>query len=256
MIDRCSKLTKATPTTHTTVNTVATILIIDWVEYSGIRFKVLIDNGPQFRLKFYPAIYEELGVKLLATTEYQLEANGKVNDFNDTNVSRPHYYIAEHQQNWDSYLLPSTYVYITQGHRETTLLQFSLVLSRQSPGRTTSIASTMSPDVEHVDSVTVPQICLIGRVAELKQMIGTNLWQALKQYRGVNDKKVRFDLTLAPGDCVFVKRPLPTTSAAEWLTTAAEWLIHVAEWLMTTTEWLTTAAEWLTTATEWLATER
>lgn len=91
-------------------------------------------------------------------------------------VSRLRHYVAEHQQDRDSYVVPLTYAYSMQVYLAAKIPPFSIKLSRQLPGPVTPTASPMPPDVEHVSSTMALSNHLIRRATELKLMVGTNLY--------------------------------------------------------------------------------
>lgn len=94
----------------------------------GIQYKVLLYNYPQFKSKFFQVICVEPEVKPLATAVYDPETCGQLERFDDANISGLHQFIAEHQQNWERYVVLFTYAYKSPVYSATILPPFSLVL--------------------------------------------------------------------------------------------------------------------------------
>lgn len=109
VMNRFSKLTKATSSIKTTANTVTAIFTSDWVSKFCIPVNVPTDNGPHFTSPFFPEICVGLGARPLTTTEYNPQADGKVKLFSSRNVSILYHFVAEHQEDCNSYVVPLTY---------------------------------------------------------------------------------------------------------------------------------------------------
>lgn len=75
----------------------------------------------------------------------------------------------------------------------------------------------MPLDVEHVYNAMSPRVRLIHGVAELKRLADNNSWQAQVRRKRDLAQTVRFEPTFAPGDYVFVERPLLTPNDAKLL---------------------------------------
>lgn len=216
MTDRFSKLTKALPTAKTTATTVATTSLEHWVANFGILSKVVTDNGPQFTSKFFAALCTQLGIKAMTTTEYHPQANGQVERFNRTIASRQQHYVAEHRCDWDAFVLPLTYVYNSQVHRATKLPPCSLFLTRRAPGPAT-VLYFLSPQMANKNTALSQRLRLIHKTTFLRQAASDSLRKAQQQHKAKYDNQVRFEPFFAPGDHVFVERPLLTASPAERL---------------------------------------
>lgn len=145
-----------------------------------IPSKLFAVDDLQFTTKFVQAICEELRAEPLTKKHCRPRDSGKVR-LNITIVSMFHQYITKHQRDWDGYVVPLTYAYNTQMYLATKVSQFSVILCRPPPGPATLVGSTMSPEVDHIDSAMVLRILSIHWTAELKRMVDKNLQQA--QYR-------------------------------------------------------------------------
>lgn len=163
------KLTKATATAKTTATRTVNILMEHWVADLGIPSKVLTKNGPQFTSKFFAALCKQLNVKTVTKTEYHLQAGRHVKRFNATMISSLSEYVAEHENDGDTFLFPLTYVYSVLVHRTTKLALFSLAIIFLPPG-STAIARSVTPDVSKIDSPLTCSIRLIYRAGPLSMM--------------------------------------------------------------------------------------
>lgn len=63
----------------------------------GIPNNMVTGNGPQFVSKLFAVLCEYIDTKLVTTSEYHTQANGKVAGFNKTLVARLQHYIGAHQ---------------------------------------------------------------------------------------------------------------------------------------------------------------
>lgn len=84
MTDRHPKLLRALPTAQTSATHVSNILLEHWSIPFGIPSYVLTDDGPQFVIKRFAAIYKYLGVKYVTETAYFLQTDGQI-ERNDKN---------------------------------------------------------------------------------------------------------------------------------------------------------------------------
>lgn len=129
-------------------------------------------------------------------------------------MSRLRHYVEEHQKDCDSYVTLLTYAYSISVHRSTKLAPFSFFLSRHPPGWASPTTKTMLPEVDNIASRLAIRTSLIKSADLLKRLLDKHLNVAHDRYKSDHDKKVRFESTYAPGDCVFVEeRPLTTSGA-------------------------------------------
>lgn len=89
----------------------------------------MANNGPQFVTTFFVALCAAIKTKFVTTAEYHSHANAQVKRFNKFSVTRPRYYLDEHQSTCDKYEQSLKYGYDTQVHRTAHTSTFSLVLS-------------------------------------------------------------------------------------------------------------------------------
>ena len=212
--DRFSKLTRAIPLGSTTASSVAKAFLEHWVYVYGVPNYLLTDNGPQFAAKFFDTVCGMLGVKHFFTTAYHPQTNGQAERFNKTILDRIRHYVVEHQADWDKFIQPLAYAYNMQVHRVTNTTPFDLVLSRHPPdiiirGQTTAIPSTV-PDTEATPVQVKRNI--LRKLRQALQAARSRSTQAQKRYKEDFDRKVRFRISLQPGDYVFVDRPPRTAT--------------------------------------------
>lgn len=110
MTDRVIKLTKAirTPMNHAT--TAARIVLEHCMDSFLIPSKLITDNGPQFVPNVFVVVCITLRVWKFTNPEYPQQSSGQAEQFNYTIVLRLHHNVSEHQKNWESCLLPRTYI--------------------------------------------------------------------------------------------------------------------------------------------------
>lgn len=98
----CSKLTKSILASKTTVTTIANI----FMEHQVVKFKitstVLTINEPKFTSKLFAALFKELEVRTVATTEHHPLAYGQVERLNAIMKSWLTAYVADHQRDWNT----------------------------------------------------------------------------------------------------------------------------------------------------------
>jgi len=117
--DRLTMVTRAIPMREATALTVASAFLDTWVAAYGIPDAVLTDNGPQFASVYYQGILGLLGIASNYTSPYHLQTNGQVDGYNRTLARQLHFYVAEHQAEWDSHLSLLTTAYNAQVHSST-----------------------------------------------------------------------------------------------------------------------------------------
>lgn len=81
------KSTQAVFTAHIATDIVAAIFSKAWVISYGILAYLLTNNGSQFLSRFFEIPCNHLDSKQIATTTYNLRANGQVERYSKTNVS-------------------------------------------------------------------------------------------------------------------------------------------------------------------------
>lgn len=79
--------------------------------------------------------------------EYLPRANKQLKRFNDTVFSILRHFAANRQQDCNNYVLPFTYAYSAQKHREMRAGLLCLVFSRQTPALVTSTAGPKPLDI-------------------------------------------------------------------------------------------------------------
>lgn len=79
---------------------------------------------------FCLALCSTLGVIYITTTDYHLQINGQVEHFKSTLISPLRRYVSEYQTDWDTYLMPPTYVDKEQLQRSIKLSPFSVELTQ------------------------------------------------------------------------------------------------------------------------------
>lgn len=96
--------------------TIDTIVLRIFTKYRLANFeimsKVLTISGHEFVLKFFVAVFNNLGVRSITTIDCNLQMNDQAENFNSILISRFRYYVSEHQTDWDKFLLPHQYTYI------------------------------------------------------------------------------------------------------------------------------------------------
>lgn len=97
----------------------------------GIPERLTTDCSPQFVGEFFNAACIALGTRLMMTTAYYCQTNGQTERFNKTIISWLCPCISKHQDNWDTFFQPLTYVYNAQMEATTETISFSLVLTRE-----------------------------------------------------------------------------------------------------------------------------
>lgn len=90
---------------------------------------ILTDHNLQFVPSFIAALCAALGTRLVATTEYHLQASSQVKRFNKSLEARLRQYIYDHRRRWDMFIQSLTYGYNTQEHQKTSTSPLSLILS-------------------------------------------------------------------------------------------------------------------------------
>lgn len=105
-----------------------------WIIPFGVPSYLLTDNGPQFTShSFFAFLSGCLGTKVLTTTAYHPQTNGRTERYSRTSITHLQHYVAEHQKDRDLFVQPLTYATNTQAHRSTKTWPYSLILSRQPP---------------------------------------------------------------------------------------------------------------------------
>lgn len=140
----------------------------------GILSKVLTDKGSQFASKFFAALCKELNVKMVATVEYQPQADRLVESFISTLISRLRHCVAEYQQDRDTFAFLLTLASYIDVYRTIRLPSFSLETTRLSVGPI-GIACTMPPDVGEVDSPLAYIVSPVHRAALLEKLVDTSV---------------------------------------------------------------------------------
>lgn len=128
-----SKFTLTIQTSLTAEASVATIFRKHCFGNICIPTKDLAQNGLQFMSTFFAAICSLFSVKEIMITEYHTLTNLQVERFNQNIVSRLQNYMAEHQKNWDTFMLHLTSLYIVKICRAGNHPPFSLLFSRKPP---------------------------------------------------------------------------------------------------------------------------
>lgn len=119
-----------------TARIVAAVVLEHGVVSYRIPITILTDNRPQFVAKIFAAPCASMSTKVVTTVGLYPQTNGKVERFNKTLVARLRHYIEEHRRSWDVFIQPLKYGYSAQVQRTAKTSDFSLVLSRTSPGAT------------------------------------------------------------------------------------------------------------------------
>lgn len=219
-MDRYRKPTRSIPVVSVTSTAAATVSVENWIMRYDIPTYLLTDNGPQFDSKFFAAICVRLGLKHLTMTAYHLQTNGQVKRFNQTIAGRLRQYVAEHQTDWDLYVQPLTYAHNAQVHKSTCTTPFSLTLSQQPAGPTTSNQAPVIPD-----NMTEPPNPLSIRSYFLRQLdilhkqTDSKIAAAKARYKRNFDRIVREGAVSRPGQSVFIDgHPTQMTESARQLT--------------------------------------
>lgn len=141
----------------------------------------------------------------MTTTEYHQQADGQLERFNASMISRLRYYVAEHQKDWATFDFPLTYTYNVQVHRAKKVPPFSLAINRLPPRRT-AIAGPIAPRRHWIDSYLVYRLCLIHRAALLRKMADTSCKSSQALYEKEYDQHARLEPCFPASVYVFVER--------------------------------------------------
>lgn len=125
---------------------IASIFLYSWVIPYCIPKYVQTDNGQQFLGNIFTDLCRYLFVKNLETTEWNPQTNGHTKRYNNTIVARMSRYVDENQTDRETNVKLVTYGYNTQVHHSKNFTAFSLVLSRQPHGPTTTEYLTALPN--------------------------------------------------------------------------------------------------------------
>ena len=107
--DRFTKHTPVVALRTITAYTIAVAFCDAWIFKYGVPRTFLSDNGPQVNAKFFHSTCPVLGITKLFTSAYHPQANGKVEQYNQTIAAMLRNYVGEHQDEWDLYVGPLTY---------------------------------------------------------------------------------------------------------------------------------------------------
>lgn len=134
-----------------------------------------------------------------------------MNLYNCTLLPSLHYYVFEHQEDWDTYIQLLTYTYITPTHKVTETSPFNVIL-RKKPllgaklDRLTSPASYMQRDVPPPHMTHWLQ----QRIKLMKIAFSLRLSMVQRRYERHFDKNVRQKPTVKVTDYEFIDRPPQT----------------------------------------------
>lgn len=120
------------------------------------------------RFQFFAALWNEWGFKTVTMARYHPQADGQVERFKGTMISRLRLYVPKHQKNWDTFVHTLWYAYTVQVYLITKLALFSLTITRL-PSGPAVIAYPISPDISEVDSHLAYRLRLIRRGSLLKK---------------------------------------------------------------------------------------
>lgn len=172
MTDRYGKLTRTVPASKITASHVAVVAMENWMIPFGTPNTIMTDHGSQFVSKRFATLCSAVETKLIATTEYHPHANRPVERFIKTLVALLKHSFNQHQTNWDAYVQPLFYSYITKVHLVTNISSTTLVLSREPPGAL--VSGKTRTFVEHI---TTSQV-----LAKLKAL--KNPWLLIRRAEG------------------------------------------------------------------------
>lgn len=204
--DRFTKMTRCIPLRNTTAATVAAAFLEYWVYAYGAAQYILTDNGKQFVAKFFDSVCGILGSKQYFTSAYHPRTDGQTERFNEAIVQRLRHYVVEPQTEWDQYLQPLAYSYITQVHQTTGTTPFHLVLTRHPPSITLPGTADRPGTLASDERLTPVQHnrAVVQRPRYAMKRAGHKQTAAQRRYKENFEKKVRFWIEVQSGDQIYV----------------------------------------------------
>lgn len=172
--DCFSNLSKAIPTSQTSATIVAKEFVEHWISNYGIPGRVPTDNGQQLVSNFFKSVFAYFRIEAL-TSEYHCQCNGQAERLNRTLVPVLRHYVAEHQEDLDSFVYPLTYTYNVQIHRSAKLSPFYLVLGRSPLGPASLRPSWHCSDEKKTETTLFARIRLIHRASMLQRLVDFNV---------------------------------------------------------------------------------
>lgn len=156
----------------------------------GISDRILIDNKPLFVGHFFNAACVPLGTQFMMTAAYHPHINGQPEWYNKTLINRLHHYVSEHQNVWDDYVQPLTFVYTSEVHKSRYTTPFSLNLSSEPPGS----ANMVPPTVGNSTDENAPRRrkqSILARINLLRTKTTIALQRAQQRYKANFDSPTR-----------------------------------------------------------------
>lgn len=168
---------------------VAMAVLENWIWPCGIPNATMIDKDPQFLSEFFAAMCALVGTKPVTTTEYCLQANGRVDWLNRMLIACLRHYISEHQSNQGMYVQLLTDAYNTHVHRTCDTSPFSLVLSWEPTGALVS-EKTRIPEEHSTAAPVQAELKVLKNLTTLKRRVEDSSQKARVLYKRYFNKKV------------------------------------------------------------------
>ena len=100
----------------------------------GIPEEILTDQGPNFMSSLLEELYRLLQIRRIRTTPYHPQTDGLVERFNGTLKSMQGKFVADSQNDWDTYLPYVLFAYREVPQESTVFSPFQLLYGRRARG--------------------------------------------------------------------------------------------------------------------------
>lgn len=190
-IDAFSRMGVARPCSSVpTADDVIALLRDEIIYRHGPPENIVTDNGTQFKATRFLTLLESLGIKHSTTCEYNPQANGMDEKFNDTLVRIIRNIVGTNKRRWDESLPIALLAYNLTPNESTGLSPYTIVYGRwpRSPLNPIELEKEVG-DIPH---------------DEIREYAGSNVQQAQEQMAQQYDKNKR-DIEFKPLDLVMVK---------------------------------------------------
>ena len=158
----------------------------------GIRARLVVDNGPEFRSELFSEVCKLLEVDKLHTTPYHPQTNGCIERFHLTLNRMLGKVIAENQKDWDSHLPAVLSAYRASKHESTGFTPYELVTGQKPRMPIDIVLGDVSADRPKHENYT-------EYVEDLRERL-TKSHQIAREHLGVtaDRRKQEYDLKVKP----------------------------------------------------------
>lgn len=172
---------------------------------SGIPSYLHNDNNTKFVSKCFGRLCTQSGIKHLKMNAHRLQTSGQVECYNMTILTRLNHYVATKRPNWDLFVQPLTYAYSTQVQRSTNTVNFSLVLTRNSPSlmKFDKLPALAANSCHGIDPQNL-QTQLLAHINKLQKRVNNCLNFAQTRYKTVYETMFHSMPRFKPGLIIYI----------------------------------------------------